>query len=52
MFIKGLIYHLPNAEKISLATLDKLKDYQDSVICFMSCANISPLVEKTKEILK
>ena len=47
-----LIEEIPNAEKISLETIDKLKDSNDSVICFMSCANISPLVEKTKELLK
>ena len=47
-----LIKAIPNAEKISLDTIDKLKDYDNSVICFMSCANISPLVEKTKEIIK
>ena len=47
-----LIKAIDKAEKISLEDIDKLKDYHDSVICFMSCANISPLVEKTKEILK
>ncbi len=47
-----LIEAIPNAEKIGINTIDKLKDYDNSVICFMSCANISPLVEKTKEILK
>ena len=47
-----LIKNIPNAEKISLETIDKLKDYSDSVICFMSCANISPLVEKLKDCLK
>ena len=47
-----LIDKMSNAEKISIDTIDKLKDYDNSVICFMSCANISPLVEKTKELLK
>lgn len=47
-----LIEAIPNAEMISLDTIDKLKNYDNSVICFMSCANISPLVEKTKELLK
>lgn len=47
-----LIKAIDKAEKISLEDIDKLKDYHDSVICFMSCANISPLVEKTKEIMK
>jgi len=47
-----LIEKINNSEKIDIETIDKLKDYHNSVICFMSCANISPLVEKTKEILK
>ena len=47
-----LINKINNCEMISLETIDKLKDYHDSVICFMSCANISPLIEKTKEMLK
>ena len=47
-----LIEKIDNCEKISLETMDKLKDYHNTVICFMSCANISPLVEKTKEIIK
>ena len=47
-----LIKEIPNAEMISLETIDKLKDIDNSVICFMSCANISPLVEKTKELLE
>jgi UDP-N-acetylmuramate--alanine ligase len=47
-----LIDKLTNGEKISLDDIDKLKDLHNTVICFMSCANISPLVEKTKEILK
>jgi UDP-N-acetylmuramate--alanine ligase len=47
-----LINEIPNCEMISLEDIDKLKDLHNTVICFMSCANISPLVEKTKEILK
>lgn len=47
-----LIEVIPNAEKISIDDIDKLKDLHNTVICFMSCANISPLVEKTKEMLK
>ena len=46
-----LIEHIPNAEMISLDDISKLKDLENTVICFMSCANISPLVEKTKELL-
>ncbi len=47
-----LINKIAGAEKISLEEIDKLKDYHNTVICFMSCADISPLVEKTKELLK
>lgn len=47
-----LINEIDNSEMISLEEIDKLKDYHNTVICFMSCANISPLVEKAKELLK
>ena len=47
-----LVNEIPNSEMINLSDIDKLKDYQNTVLCFMSCANISPLVEKCKEILK
>ena len=47
-----LIKEINNSEMISLEDIDKLKDYHNTVICFMSCANISPLVEKTKEMFK
>lgn len=47
-----LIEEINNSEKISLETIDKLKDYHNTVFCFMSCAYISPLVDKTKEIIK
>lgn len=47
-----LIEKINNSEKISLETIDKLKDYHNTVFCFMSCAYISPLVDKTKEIIK
>ena len=47
-----LIKEINNSEKISLETIDKLKDYHNTVFCFMSCAYISPLVDKTKEIFK
>ena len=47
-----LIKEINNSEMISLEDIDKLKNYHNTVICFMSCANISPLVEKTKEMFK
>ena len=47
-----LIEKINDSEMISLEDIDKLKDYHNTVLCFMSCANISPLVEKTKDLLK
>lgn len=44
-----LIEKIPGGEKISLDTVNKLDDHKNSVICFMSCANISPLIDKFKE---
>ena len=46
-----LISMIKNAEKIDKDTADKLLDYQDSIICFMSCANITPMIEEFKKIL-
>ena len=46
-----LIEKINNSEKISLETVNKLKDYHNTVLCFMSCAYISPMVEKIKELL-
>ena len=47
-----LILEIPNSEMIDLETIDKLKNFDNAVFCFMSCANISPMVEKAKDILK
>lgn len=47
-----LIKKIPNSELIDIKTIDKLKDYNNTVFCFMSCAYISPLIEETKKILK
>ena len=46
-----LVDKIPNSEMIDIESADKLKVYHDSVLCFMSCANISPMIEKTKEVL-
>lgn len=40
-----------NGEIISEDTIDKLLEYDDSVVCFMSCASISHLKEKYEELL-
>jgi len=47
-----LISKIPNAEKISIETVSKLIDNQNSVICFMSCANITPIIEEYKRYIK
>ncbi len=47
-----LISKITNAEKISIDSVNKLLNYKDSVICFMSCANITPIIEEFKNIIK
>ena len=47
-----LISKINNAEKISIDSINKLLDYKDSVICFMSCANITPMIEEFKNSIK
>lgn len=47
-----LVEKIPNSEMIDLNNLEKLKENHNCVFCFMSCANISPMVEKAKKILK
>ena len=48
----NLTKKINNSEMISLDTANKLLDYQNTVFCFMSCANISPMINKVKELLK
>ena len=47
-----LISKINNAEKISIDSVNKLLEYKDSVICFMSCANITPIIEEFENIIK
>ncbi|MBR3661123.1 MAG: UDP-N-acetylmuramate--L-alanine ligase [Bacilli bacterium] len=47
-----LITKIKNGEKISIDTVKKLLEYKDSIICFMSCANITPIIDAYKELLK
>ena len=47
-----LISKINNAEKISIDSVNKLLEYKDSVICFMSCANITPIIEEFKNLIK
>lgn len=46
-----LIELIPNAEKISLATCDKLLKHKNAVICFMSCTNIYEIEEAFEKML-
>lgn len=48
----NIINKLEHGEKLSKETISKLLEYQDEVICFMSCANITPIIEEFKKILK
>lgn len=47
-----IIEGVPNSEKISVESVNKLLKYQNSVICFMSCTNIYIIMEKFEELLK
>ena len=46
-----LISKTNNAKKISIDKMDILLNHKNSVICFMSCANITPMIEKFKSLL-
>ena len=48
----NLTKKINNSEMISLETIDKLLKYHNAVLCFMSCANISPMINEYKELLK
>ena len=48
-----LIENIPNSEKVSEDTVEKLlKHRENSVLCFMSCANIYVILDKFKSIIK
>ena len=47
-----LISKIKNGEKIGIDSAHKLLQYHNSVICFMSCANITPMIEEFKSLLK
>lgn len=47
-----LISKINKASKIDIDNVDLLLNHKNSVICFMSCANITPLIEEFKKILK
>ena len=45
-----IIKEIKNAELLTDDTISKLLKYEDSVLCFMSCADISHLIENYKKI--
>ena len=47
-----LIEKIENSEKLSINTVEKLLEYKNAVICFMSCANISNIIDKYHNLLK
>ena len=50
--IDEIISKVPNAEKISIKTVDKLLKHDNAAICFMSCTNIYEILNKFEELLK
>ncbi len=46
-----LISKIKNGHKISIETAATLKKHHGDVICFMSCANITPMIEAFKKTL-
>ena len=46
-----LISKIKDAKKLSLENVEILLEHKDDVICFMSCANITPLIEEFKKLL-
>ena len=47
-----IINGIKNAEKVSIDTVDKLLKHKNSVICFMSCGYISPMIDAFKNLMK
>jgi len=45
-----IIENLKNAYKLNEENIDVLVNYHDSVLCFMSCANISHLIDDYKKL--
>lgn len=46
-----ILEKIPNGKIISEETVGLLKEYQNSVLCFMSCASIAHLIENYKKIV-
>ena len=47
-----IIKNVPNAEKVSIDTVEKLLKHDDAAICFMSCTNIYEILGKFEELLE
>jgi len=47
----AIIEQVPNCEKVSKETCDKLLKHKDAVICFMSCTNIYEIEEEFEKLL-
>lgn len=48
----AIIKKVPNAEKISVDTVQKLLAHKNAAICFMSCANIYEILNEFEKLLK
>lgn len=48
----NIIKNVPNSEKVSIETVEKLLKHKEAVLCFMSCTNIYIILEKYEELLK
>ncbi len=48
---EDILKQLPGGELITEETIDKLKEEQGSVVCFMGCATVSHLIERFKALL-
>ncbi len=47
-----VLENIPSGEIINEDTVEKLLEYQNAVICFMSCASISHLKDKYEQLLE
>ena len=47
-----IIESIPNGELISEDNVERLMDYRDGVLCFMSCASVSKIINETEKKLR
>ena len=48
---KTIVDNIPNAEMIDTNSINKLLEYKDAVLCFMSCADIAKYEHKFVDML-